>query len=141
MSKGLTYSKPSNSDWSMLPMTWLMGKEQFISEIQIWVLVKLSMSNWIERNTKNEKENRMGKTYSSSGVSCTGSPVNSIGKLAKSRSESRRGLNGGETCLRSSCMRLKLACVWWCVYWDRERECMCVCAQDIYAKIVKIIWL
>lgn len=39
------------------------------------------------------------KTYSSSGVNCTASPVNSGGKLAKSRSESKRGLNGGVTCL------------------------------------------
>lgn len=38
-------------------------------------------------------------TYSSSGVNCTASPVNSGGKLAKSRSESKRGLNGGVTCL------------------------------------------
>lgn len=41
-------------------------------------------------------------TYSSSGVKWTGSPVNSGGKLAKSRSESSRGLNGGDTCFCSS---------------------------------------
>lgn len=41
-------------------------------------------------------------TYSSSGVKWTGSSVNSGGKLAKSRSESSLGLNGGVTCLDSS---------------------------------------
>lgn len=41
-------------------------------------------------------------TYVSSGVKATGSSVNSGGKLAKSLSESNRGLNGGETCFCSS---------------------------------------
>lgn len=41
-------------------------------------------------------------TYSSSGVRLTGSSVNSGGKLAKSRSDSRRGRNGGVICFCSS---------------------------------------
>lgn len=41
-------------------------------------------------------------TYSSSTVNCTGSSVNSGGKLAKSLSESNRGLNGGVICFCSS---------------------------------------
>lgn len=39
----------------------------------------------------------------SSGVRWTGSSVNSGGKLARSRSDSRRGLYGGATCFCSSC--------------------------------------
>lgn len=45
---------------------------------------------------------QLSNTYSSSGVRWTGSPVNSGGKLARSRSESNRGLNGGDTCFCSS---------------------------------------
>ena len=41
--------------------------------------------------------------YWSSGVSCTGSSVNSGGKLAKSRSDSNLGLYGGGICFCSSC--------------------------------------
>lgn len=41
-------------------------------------------------------------TYSSSGVNRTTSSVNSGGKLAKSLSESKRGLKGGGTCFCSS---------------------------------------
>lgn len=41
-------------------------------------------------------------TYVSSGVRCTGSSVNSGGKLARSRSESSLGLYGGPTCFCSS---------------------------------------
>ena len=46
---------------------------------------------------------KMLKTYLSSGVSWTGSSVNSGGKLAKSRSDSNLGLYGGVTCFCSSC--------------------------------------
>lgn len=46
--------------------------------------------------------NLFNKTYGSSGVKCTGSSVNSGGKLAKSRSESNLGLYGGVTCFCSN---------------------------------------
>ena len=55
------------------------------------------------RQTLEKLSNGSNKTYLSSGVSWTGSSVNSGGKLAKSRSDSNLGLYGGVTCFCSSC--------------------------------------
>ena len=48
----------------------------------------------------------MAPTYGSSGVSCTGSSVNSGGKFARSRSDSSLGRYGGGTCFCSSCKKI-----------------------------------
>jgi len=58
------------------------------------------MINKIKKEAKIKRKTT--DTYSSSGVKCTGSSVNSGGKLAKSLSESNLGLNGGVTCFCSS---------------------------------------
>lgn len=54
------------------------------------------------KSSGKKKQNIASATYGSSGVRWTGSSVNSGGKFAKSRSESKRGLYGGVTCFCSS---------------------------------------
>ena len=90
ISSGLTYSKPSNSDWSMRSMTLLdTDNPPTVHQRSI--------------KDPSTEESPSGCfffhlifsikrcPYASSGVSWTGSSVNSGGKWARSRSESRRG--------------------------------------------------
>lgn len=72
---------------------------------------KAKNNRWTNKRKKNPNafhkvinSIKCGNTYSSSTVNCTGSSVNSGGKLAKSLSESKRGRNGGVICFCSSCV-------------------------------------
>lgn len=60
------------------------------------------MKMMVIKKKKKCNKNELKITYSSSTVNTTGSSVNSGGKLAKSLSESKRGLNGGVICFCSS---------------------------------------
>ena len=136
---GFMYSKPSNSDWSILSIRLLKRKMRKIENEKIEKIryclyqCKRGYILWTRKNPKYymwttwfrrnkyiidhkiyESWNRdtfherpfkyliKSISYVSSGVSWTGSSVNSGGKFARSLSDSSLGRYGGGTCFCSS---------------------------------------